>query len=542
MIQHAGIRGHSAARPARGRLPGPRLGRVARRRRDARGGPRPAPRAPAGRAARRTQGRPRRPARGPAAHRPPLRRVATRGRGHAGRRRGRGDHVRRHAGLRLPARRDRSALDGRRRRLRQPVPRHRARRRHHRPQRRRPTRRSSRTTSSATRTTAPRGRTSAARSRSRCSTATSSSGIVNFEGTEERPIGPAHVAVAEMLALQIAGALRSARLDEERRQRLHAIERVLEVSRGLAADLDRRRVVASVVDAARDLLDADAVEFASRGADGTYRVEHALGVAGQGRVGHAIEPGDGLVGIGHPRRSAGRVDRRRREPVGQPVGLGLPIHLDGAPSAVLAATRDRVRPAVQRARAADRRPAGHADRGRAAQRRAACPGERGRRPRSADGPAQPPLLRRGGRDGLRRRGPERSRAEPHRPRPRPLLRGQQRPRPRGRRRRAATRRPGDGRGRSGPATSSPATAARSSSSSRRAPPATSAVAARRARSAPPSRPRPAGRSTASTIPLTISAGVASRLGDEADGRALFRAADSALLAAKRAGRDRVVSV
>ena len=44
------------------------------------------------------------------------------------------------------------------------------------------------------------------------------------------------------------------------------------------------------------------------------------------------------------------------------------------------------------------------------------------------------------------------------------------------------------------------------------------------------------------VPLTISAGVASRLGDEADGRALFRAADSALLAAKRGGRDRVVSL
>ena len=44
------------------------------------------------------------------------------------------------------------------------------------------------------------------------------------------------------------------------------------------------------------------------------------------------------------------------------------------------------------------------------------------------------------------------------------------------------------------------------------------------------------------VPLTISAGVASLLGDELDGHALFRAADSALLAAKRAGRDRVVSV
>ena len=40
------------------------------------------------------------------------------------------------------------------------------------------------------------------------------------------------------------------------------------------------------------------------------------------------------------------------------------------------------------------------------------------------------------------------------------------------------------------------------------------------------------------VPLTVSAGVAS-LVDEADGRGLFRAADSALLAAKRAGRDRV---
>ena len=40
------------------------------------------------------------------------------------------------------------------------------------------------------------------------------------------------------------------------------------------------------------------------------------------------------------------------------------------------------------------------------------------------------------------------------------------------------------------------------------------------------------------VPLTISAGVAC-LVDETDGRGLFRAADSALLAAKRAGRDRV---
>ena len=45
-----------------------------------------------------------------------------------------------------------------------------------------------------------------------------------------------------------------------------------------------------------------------------------------------------------------------------------------------------------------------------------------------------------------------------------------------------------------------------------------------------------------SVAITVSAGVASLLGDELDGKALFRAADSALLAAKRAGRDRVVAV
>ncbi len=100
-------------------------------------------------------------------------------------------------------------------------------------------------------------------------------GIVNIEGTAEKPITPAHIAVAEMVARSIAAALRSARLDEERQGRLHAIERVLAVSRAMAADLERPRVVEAVVDAARDLLGADVVEFASRGGDGTFRVDAA---------------------------------------------------------------------------------------------------------------------------------------------------------------------------------------------------------------------------------------------------------------------------
>ena len=81
-------------------------------------------------------------------------------------------------------------------------------------------------------------------------------GIVNFEGTEDHPIGPAQVALAEMVCHEIAGALRSARLDDERRDRLHAIERVLAVSRSLVADLDRTRIVSSIVEVAAELLSA----------------------------------------------------------------------------------------------------------------------------------------------------------------------------------------------------------------------------------------------------------------------------------------------
>ena len=93
------------------------------------------------------------------------------------------------------------------------------------------------------------------------------------------------------------------------------------------------------------------------------------------------------------------------------------------------------------------------------------------------------------------------------------------------------------KGASARATSSSATAARSSSSSRPAPMATGAVnAAERIREAVAA--AELGTDRWALGPVTISAGVAS-LVDETDGRGLFRAADSALLAAKRAGRNRV---
>lgn len=105
-------------------------------------------------------------------------------------------------------------------------------------------------------------------------------GVVNFEGTAERPIGTAQVALAEMVVHSLSAALRSARLDDERRRRLHAIERVLAVSRSLVADLDRSRIVGSISEVVADLLDADVVALFSRRSDGAYRLEAGVGLSG----------------------------------------------------------------------------------------------------------------------------------------------------------------------------------------------------------------------------------------------------------------------
>ena len=102
-------------------------------------------------------------------------------------------------------------------------------------------------------------------------------GVVNFEGTLEHPIGPAQVALAEMVCHELSGALRSARLDDERRDRLHATERVLAVSRALVADLDRPRIVASIVDVASRAAGSRRRRPVHPGPDGTYRLESGIG-------------------------------------------------------------------------------------------------------------------------------------------------------------------------------------------------------------------------------------------------------------------------
>ena len=120
-------------------------------------------------------------------------------------------------------------------------------------------------------------------------------GVVNFEGTLDRPIGPAQVALAEMVVHSLSAALRSASLDDERRDRVHAIERVLAVSRSLVADLDRPRIVASIVDVAAELLTADVVALISRRPDGKYRTEAGVGLPSDA-LGTEVPVGQGLPG------------------------------------------------------------------------------------------------------------------------------------------------------------------------------------------------------------------------------------------------------
>lgn len=120
-------------------------------------------------------------------------------------------------------------------------------------------------------------------------------GVVNFEGTLEHPIGTSQVALAEMIVHSLSAALRSASLDDERRDRLHAIERVLAVSRSLVADLDRPRIVASIVDVVAELLGADVVALFSHQPDGTYRLEAGKGFPDQA-LGTAVQRHQGMVG------------------------------------------------------------------------------------------------------------------------------------------------------------------------------------------------------------------------------------------------------
>ena len=375
-------------------------------------------------------------------------------------------------------------------------------------------------------------------------------GIVNFEGTADHPIGPAQVALAEMVRHELAGALRSARLDDERRDRLHAIERVLAVSRSLVADLDRQRIVTSIVDVAAELLAADVVALISRRPDGTYRTEAGVGFP-PNALGTEVPVGHGLSGrciaertrlTGAQEATAWPPEFRAMRPGGDAphAGLALPILVGEEVSAVLVVSRI----------GAERRftdlELGIADLLTAQV--AIALQNADLHARVAESAVRDPLT------GLLNRRYFDEAVETAF---------------------AAAGRDGaplslivldldhfsDVNNEHGHAVGDAVLrrVARAMTGSARtgdivaryggeefviiAPGASQDDAVRlaeRIRAAVAGEARRAIEGI--VIPITISAGVASRLGDETDGRALFRAADSALLAAKRAGRDRVVTV
>ncbi len=165
-------------------------------------------------------------------------------------------------------------------------------------------------------------------------------GVVNFEGTLAHPLTTTHVALAEMIARSIAAALRSARLDEERRERLHAIERVLAVSRGLVSDLDRARTMRAVVETAGDLLAADRVLVAARDLDGRFRIEGRSGdEAAASLDGRMLGPleGPALEAVETGERLIRTVPADGNEPERRL--LALPIRIGDQVAAVLTASR-----------------------------------------------------------------------------------------------------------------------------------------------------------------------------------------------------------
>ena len=369
-------------------------------------------------------------------------------------------------------------------------------------------------------------------------------GVVNFEGTLARPLGPSHVALAEMLARSIAAALRSARLDEERRERLHAIERVLEVSRGLVSDLDRTRAMHSVVQAAADLLGAETVTIASRDVDDTFRVEHQRSPVDDGEppaVGRALGPADApaleavLTGAPVVQTIAAADGLAARHAV------ALPIRIDDEVAAVLTATRPAPGPSFgdMELRTADLLVTQVAVALHNAQRHAMVSDAAVRDPltgllnrRYFDEAVETAFAtaRRSGiplslivldLDRFSMVNNEHGHSVGD-----AVLR-------RVARAMTGAVRTGDTVARYGGeefVIIAPGSTAEGAVTVAERVRAAIAVSARGA------------SADGSAVPITVSAGVASLLGDELDGHALFRAADSALLAAKRAGRDRVVAV
>ena len=157
-------------------------------------------------------------------------------------------------------------------------------------------------------------------------------GVVNFEGTLEHPIGRRRSRSPRCSsrrcrrpsgrpASTMSGALACTPSNASSRS-----------AASLVADLDRPRIVASIVDAVAELLDADVVALFSRQPDGTFRLEPARGSRTGDRAGpagrdrrRAIAPASRASAGG--RRLAARVPGRTTGRTAPHAAMALPIEV-----------------------------------------------------------------------------------------------------------------------------------------------------------------------------------------------------------------------
>ena len=268
-------------------------------------------------------------------------------------------------------------------------------------------------------TTAPHGTTSGARSPRRSSTATSCSAVVNFEGTLERPIGPAQVALAEMVVHVAVGG---APLGQARRRAARPAAR--DRTRAGREPVARGRPRPSRGSSPRSWTPSPTCwrpivvgACSPAGSTACTELEAGVGVP-DGAIGSAAPPGSVSARALRRRTGAGR--RTRRMLAAWPIVVGRSGAPEGARRTSAMALpievgrRHGSRPARQPRSDADARRTRELERGIAdlltaqiaialqnADLHARVAESAVRDPLT--GPAQPALLRRGGRDGPRQR-------------------------------------------------------------------------------------------------------------------------------------------
>ena len=380
-------------------------------------------------------------------------------------------------------------------------------------------------------------------------------GVLNVEDSRVDGLDDSDRSTMILIAERLAAAIALGREREAIAQRAELFQALAGFSRTVNASLDPHELYTVIVEALGAVMSSDIVALITRDTVlGDYRISTMQG-GDQRFVGVRIPEGEGVSGPAiaerrlvvdsHLEKTAFPSTIRGGQFAEVMASAAVPLLSDDAVLGALAVFRTRPRAAVHAARAGG--PADHR-RPRLAchrQRGAARPDGRCRDPRPPDRPVQPSLPRRragtaagGARPARRHRAPA-GRGDPVRPRP--LRRLQQAARAHRRGRGPADVRidpPGSVPGR---ATSSPGSAARSSSRSSTGRASTRPNGRRR----DPARARghadPARRVGGKELHATVSAGCAAWVRQVSSMESLLEVADVGLQMAKRAGRNQVVA-